>query len=412
MSAQASHPGPHHPARDFAQALNGVLLHSGVRTALHWLEQAQEWILEEQIRLTEIPAPTFHEGRRARAVRNLLRTLGWEAKLDAAGNVVAEQSGARPEVVLVSAHLDTIFPAGTVIRVRAEGSRLYGPGIADNGAGLAALLALARALHEARLNPQKTIVLAANVAEEGEGNLRGMQALLQRYRERLAAVIVLDGPGEAGVTTSAVASRRLEIAFAGPGGHSWGDFGIPNPIHALGRAIARISALPLPQAPRSALSVTRVEGGCAINSIPARAALKVDIRSEQEAEALRLEQQVRLIAARCVQEELQLARPGSPLLEVQVRLLGARPGGRLSADAPLLEALQAVDRWLGIETVYESGSTDANLPLSLGIPAVALGAGGRGGAIHTPEEWYDAAGRERALQRILLLTLLQAGLEG
>ncbi len=411
MSAQATHPGARFPERDFEQDLQRLLLHSGVREALRWLEQAHEWILEEQIQLTEIPAPTFHEGRRARAVRNALRTLGWHAELDAAGNVVAEQAGTGTEVVLISAHLDTVFPAGTVIRVGREGSRLYGPGIADNGAGLAALLALARVLHQVPLGLQRTLALAANVAEEGEGNLRGMQALMQRYQHRLAAVLVLDGPGEAGVTTRAVASRRLEIVISGPGGHSWGDFGLPNPVHALGRAIARIATLPLPSSPRSAVSVTWLEGGCAINAIPARAAMKVDIRSEEEAEVLYLEQQVRWLAGRCADEEGQQGRPGSPPLEVQIRLLGVRPGGQLAEDAFVLRALRAVDRWLGIETMYESGSTDANLPLSLGIPAVALGAGGQGGAIHTPQEWYDASGRASALQRILLLTLLLAGLE-
>lgn len=396
-------------SRPPAEQLRWLLQQAEVQRALRWLQENLDWVTEQQIRLTEIPAPTFQEARRARAVRNLFRSFGWSASLDSAGNVVFELAGSEPDLVLVSAHLDTVFPPGLSIRVERCGTQLRAPGIADNGAGLAGLLAVARAFRESGLRVHRTVAFAATVCEEGEGNLQGMRALMDRYRERLRAAIVLEGASEQAVITRAVASRRLEVTFRGPGGHSWADYGLPNPVHALARAIVHLLALPLASTPRATLSVTRIEGGSTINTIPAQAIMKIDARSEDEAETERLERAVRDAVERAVQEESQAARSDGASLTTRIRLLGTRPAGALPEDSPLLAALQAVDRWVGLHSRLESASTDANVPLAMGIPALALGTGGQAGAIHTVGEWYDPSGREQGLKRILMLIVLLAG---
>jgi tripeptide aminopeptidase len=379
-----------------------------VARALSWLKSHEEWITEQQIRLTEIPAPPFGEERRARAVAELLGECGWNAAIDDAGNVVAE-SGGDGRVVILSAHLDTaLAPAGPV-RVGREGPRLWAPGISDNGAGLAALVAVAAAFRASELATRLGVVFAANVGEEGEGNLRGMRALVARYGSRLEAAMAIDGASITHITTAGIASRRFEAAINGPGGHSWASAGAPNPIHALGRAIARIVAIPLPQKPRVALNIGTIEGGGAVNAIPARAAMKIDLRSESEAALDSLEKEIRRAVEQGAVAEREAAQIESPGLAVEFRLLGSRPAGRLAAQSALLAAIREVDRFLGLESRLQSASTDANIPLSLGIPAVTLGGGGTGGGAHTDEEWYDAAGRMVGLERILLTLLLVAG---
>ncbi len=380
-----------------------------VARALAWLRSHEDWITEQQIHLTEIPAPPFGEERRARALANLLDEWGWQAAIDDAGNVVAESGGGEGRVVLLSAHLDTaLVPAGPV-RVRREGPRLWAPGISDNGAGLAALVAVAAAFRAAELETRLGVVFAANVGEEGEGNLRGMRALVARYGRRLESVIAVDGPSTAHITTAGIASRRFEASINGPGGHSWASAGAPNPIHALGRAIARIVAIRLPQKPRTSLNIGAIDGGGAVNAIPARAAIKVDLRSESEAGLDVLESEIRRAIEHGAAAERDAARRDSAALAVEFRLLGSRPAGRLASQSPLLAAIREVDRHLGLEARLQAASTDANIPLSLGIPAVALGGGGTGGGAHTHEEWYDAAGRMTGLERILLALLLVAG---
>lgn len=380
-----------------------------VLAALAWLRSHGDWITEQQIRLTEIPAPPFGEARRASAFRDLLGQSGWEAEIDKTGNVVVESRGTTPGVVLVSAHLDTAIAFDGPIRVVREGTRLMAPGIVDNGAGLAALIAVASAFRSAGLRTRHTVVFAANVGEEGEGNLRGMRALVADYRRRLEAAIAIDGASTARITNVAVGSRRLEILIQGPGGHSWTSDGIPNPIQALGRAIARIGAIPLPQKPRTTLNIGTITGGEAVNAVPARASMKVDLRSESDDELYRLEQEVRRVVEQGALDEREARRRDSPALAVEFRTLGSRPGGRLASNSPLLRAIREVDRFLGIEAETDAASTDANIPLSLGMPAIAVGGGGSGDGAHTAAEWYDAAGRNAGLERILLTLLLVAG---
>lgn len=378
-----------------------------VRAALAWFGPNVNWINEQQARLTEIAAPPFQEATRAAAVKALLSAAGLSVQTDATGNVIGELRGANEkEIVVLSAHLDTVFPAGTDIKVRREGSRMLAPGISDNGTGLAALVGIARAIQEAQIKPQRTILFVADVGEEGEGNLRGMRALVDAYRARLKAVVVLDGAGTDHVTTIALASRRLEVIITGPGGHSWSDFGIPNPINALVRGSVRFINTKVPTAPRTTFNLGQIEGGTSINSIPYESRLKVDVRSESESELARLESALRECISAGVRDEMESSRDRSRgKLEWKVELLGSRPGGELAADSPLLAALRAADAMVENESRIERSSTDANIPLSLGIDAISIGAGGNGGGAHSLQEWYDPAGREMGLKRALLTLL-------
>jgi acetylornithine deacetylase/succinyl-diaminopimelate desuccinylase-like protein len=382
-----------------------------VRAALDWFVPHRVWIDDEQARLTEIPAPPFQEAERAAAVKVLLSAIGLEVSTDKAGNVIGLQRGAtEKEIVVLSAHLDTVFPAGTDVKVHREKNRMSAPGISDNGAGLAALVAVARAIHEARVQPQRTILFVADVGEEGEGNLRGMRAIVDAYRERLKAVIVLDGSSIDHVTTKALASRRVEVVITGPGGHSWSDFGIPNPINALVRSSVRFINTRVPSTPRTTYNIGQIGGGTSVNSIPHEARLKVDLRSESEDELIRLESALRDCVAAGIRDEMEGSRDRSKgKLEWRLDLLGSRPGGELASNSPLLASLRAADESVGNQSRLERASTDANIPLSLGIEAIAIGAGGNGGGAHSLQEWYESEGREIGLKRVLLTLLGSSG---
>lgn len=383
-----------------------------VRAALDWFAKNVDWINDQQVRLTEIPAPSFQEEKRAAAVTALLSDEGLVIHSDKIGNVIGELRGSNDkECVLLAAHLDTVFPADTDVKVRREGNRMLAPGISDNGTGLAALVAIARAMHEAKIRPQRTILFAANVGEEGEGNLRGMRALIDAYQTKLRAVIVMDGSGTDHVTTKALASRRLEVVITGPGGHSWSDFGMVNPINALVRGAVRFINTKVPVSPRTTFNLGQVEGGTSVNSIPHEANLKVDLRSESEEELSRLESALRDCIAAGVKDEMDNARDrGKGKLEWEVNAIGSRPGGELPADSALLSSLRAADDFLRNQSRIERSSTDANIPLSMGIDAIAIGAGGNGGGAHSLQEWYDPAGRGVGLERVLLTLLGVSGL--
>jgi tripeptide aminopeptidase len=387
-----------------------------VARALETLRNTVSDTTDDQIRITEIPAPPFHEDARAAYMKKLLSGAGLRVEINSGNNVIAEYPGSSKDVVMVVAHLDTVFPPGTDVHVKREGGRLLAPGISDNGTGLAALVAVARAFRQSKIKTQKTILFVADVGEEGEGNLRGMRALVDEYRDRLKDVIALDGSATEYVTTAALASRRVEIAVSGPGGHSWSDFGAPNPIHALARGIARFVSTPVPESPRTSFNVGEIEGGTSVNSIPSKALIKVDLRSESEAELSKLDAALRNSIQAGVDEEMAAAESrgmagGQNTLDVKITALGGRPAGELPGDSPLLAALDAADARLGNRSRRERSSTDANIPLSMGIPAIAIGGGGRSGGAHTVEEWYDPTGRELGLQRIALTVLGVAGIE-
>jgi acetylornithine deacetylase/succinyl-diaminopimelate desuccinylase-like protein len=384
----------------------------GIRDSLAFFSRERAWINERHLALCRVPSPTFFEQKRAEWMAAELDKLGWHVAMDRSGNVIAHpERGEAGPFVAVTAHLDTVLAPriDDDIRVAPDG-RYLGPGIADNGAGLAALLALAAAWREGahRLEgATASPVLVANVGEEGEGNLSGMRYLCRQspLAGRIRSFVVLDGPGTEHITAHALACRRFEVSFAGPGGHSWIDQGTANPVHALAATIADFTANPFASGgARTAVNFGVIEGGASINSIPSEARAKLDLRSESQDRMDELGEALTDAVERALASENERAsRHGGPRLTAKIREIGSRPGGRLDPHSPLLTALRQVDRHLGITATLDCASTDANIPLSMGLAAASIGAGGQGGGAHTPTEWYYPEGRDLGLRRILLL---------
>jgi tripeptide aminopeptidase len=382
----------------------------GVRECLQWFTREKQWINEVHLQLCRIPAPTFLEQERAEWMAAQFRSYGCDVTIDRAGNVIAFPAAASQHpFVALTAHLDTVLaPRGKdEITVDADG-KFRGPGVSDNGAGLAALLAIARALQACPRFEDLGADLAfvANVGEEGEGNLNGMRFLCKQsaLARKVAAFLVLDGATTDHITTQALGSRRFEITFIGPGGHSWSDYGVGNPVHALSRAVAFLAEARLNGAPKSSLNVGVIEGGTSINAIPSIARAKVDIRSESNE---KMEELVELLGASIERsQDIENQRASGGKVTAKLKEIGARPAARLKEGSPILSYLRAVDAHLGIRSHLDCASTDANIPLSLGIPAVSIGAGGQGGGAHTAQEWFNPEGRDLGLKRILLTLLL------
>ncbi len=386
----------------------------GVRECLQWFTREKQWINEQHLTLCRIPAPTFLEEKRAEWMAAQFRSLGCEARLDRGGNVIATLAPVREgPFIAITAHLDTVLAPRLPdeIALGTDG-RFFGPGVADNGAGLAALLALAAAMKasppfEGVVYP---VVFIANVGEEGEGNLSGMRFLVKQspLGSKIAAFLVLDGPSTDHITCQALASRRFEVSFTGPGGHSWNDYGIANPVHAISRAVALFAENRTngrASEPRSSYNFGTIEGGTSINSIPTQARAKLDIRSEDPNRIDQLSDLLSALVERARDIENERAIGGK--VAAKVREIGSRPGGGLREDAKILSFVRAVDTFLNIRSHLDCASTDANIPLSMGLAAISIGAGGQGGGAHTPAEWYHPEGRELALKRALLtLTLL------
>ena len=388
----------------------GIAQLRGVRECLQWFTKEKQWINEIHLELCRIPAPTFLEQQRAEWMAAQFRAFGWKSQIDRAGNVVAFL-GEKPRgpYVAVTAHLDTVLSprAKDDISIGTDG-KLHGPGVSDNGSGLTALLAMARAIkaspdiEDRRAEP----VLIGNVGEEGEGNLTGMRWLCKSDLAReITTFLVIDGAATDHITTRGLGSRRFEITITGPGGHSWSDYGIGNPVHALGRAVAFFTETKLNGGPRSSFNVGLIDGGTSINSIPSLARAKVDIRSESNEKMEELVGLLNAAVERAQEQENQRASGGK--VTAKVREIGARPAAELEEQTPVLSYVRAVDAYLGIRSRLDCSSTDANIPLSLGIPAVSIGAGGQGGGAHTLKEWYNPEGRDLGLKRIFLtLSLL------
>jgi acetylornithine deacetylase/succinyl-diaminopimelate desuccinylase-like protein len=317
----------------------------------------------------------------------------------------------------LSAHLDTVFPAGTPLNVRQQGSRLYGPGVSDNGAGVTAILAIAAVLQAVGLHHALPLLFVGNVGEEGEGDLRGMRHIFStpRWKDSIHYSLVLDGAGSDTIVAEALGSRRFEVIVRGPGGHSWSDFGAPNPIVVLSRAVHAFAHTPVPSSPKTTFNVGVIRGGTSVNSIPESASMRVDIRSTSMAEMERLERALRYALDQAVEEESQAteARVSSrrrPFgLSCELVPIGNRPAGELHPNAHIMQVIRAVDAQLGNAAQVQRASTDANIPLSLGLEAIAIGGGGTGGGAHTLQEWFDCSGRELGLKRILLTLLGLAG---
>jgi tripeptide aminopeptidase len=385
-----------------------------VRQAFSFIDASDKETHDEMIRICEIPAPPFKEHARAAYLKRRFEELGLKrVRTDAEGNVIAERPGrAASPVVVVAAHLDTVFPEATDVRVRRDGGRYYAPGISDNTSGVVSLIALARAMEAAQVATAGTIHFVGTVGEEGEGNLRGVRHLFTAgdFRNGVEAFISIDGPGVERITTRALGSRRYRVTVSGPGGHSWGDFGIVNPVHALGRAIARFAAYPAPLAPRTSFNVGIIEGGNSVNSIPQRASMIVDMRSVSSAEIDKLEAYLRRVVELGLREENSQRAMSGTMLAVEFEPVGDRPSGETPMNAPIVQAAIDSSRALGIEPRLDCSSTDSNIPISLGIPAITVGAGGVSSNCHTLGEWYEPTGRELGLKRLLLLTVTLAGL--
>ena len=396
-------------AQQRAADLGSLLLQTpAVRAAVEFAKADEMRTIDDQIRICEVEAPPFQEAKRAEFYARLLREAGLKnVRIDAEGNVIGERPGAnaRPNVVL-SAHLDTVFPRGTNVKVRREGYVLRGPGIGDDCRGLADVLAVARALNKAGVSTPGTITFVATVGEEGLGDLRGVKRLFsETLKDKIDRFVSIDGEG-LGVTHIAIGSARFRVTFKGPGGHSFGSFGVVNPIHALGRAMARIADFQVPGSPRTTFNVGRVGGGTSINAIASEAWMEVDLRSGDTASLRSLEKQFRQAVNDAVAQEN--ARWNSSALTVSIETVGMRPAGRLPASAPIVQTAISVSKALNLPLPFSEGSTDANLPLSLGIPAVTIDAGGRGSGAHTENETFDATEAWKGTQRALLLTVALA----
>ena len=403
------------PDKSGIRSVAALAARPAVRECIQWFTEERRWINDRHLELCRIPAPTFQENRRAEWMAARFREIGCDVRIDRAGNVVSFlHSNQQTSCVALTAHLDTVLePRKPEDITLGSDGKFRGPGVADNGAGLAALLAIAQGIRGTSLSGDLfPFVFLANVGEEGEGNLSGMRYICRPggLGSRISSFVVLDGPNLDHITCRALASRRFEITLTGPGGHSWSDYGTGNPVHALSRAITLFSDLPLLNAPgpRSSFNFGFVEAGTSVNAIPAVARAKVDLRSE---DAARLDELASLLTSSVERAiEVENLRASSGRIAAKIREIGSRPGGKLDDSAAIISHIRTVDAYLKIRSQLDCASTDANIPLSLGMQAVSVGAGGRGGGAHTAQEWYNPEGRELGLQRILLTLCLLAGL--
>lgn len=401
-----------------ASLVRSLVCSEQVARLFRFVEDRAAQTTQTQIELCEIPAPPFNEATRAVRLCEMFRATNLQdVCIDAEGNALGFRQGSSPRPLLVvSAHLDTVFPAGTDCTVRFDEShpaKLYAPGISDDAAGLAAMVTIARAFDECRIETESSILFVGTVGEEGAGDLRGARHLLTEgaWKDRVDAFISLDGPGLERITNAALGSRRYRVRFAGAGGHSWGDFGVANPVHALGRAVARLTSYPTPIDPRTSFNVGRIEGGASVNVIAREATMDVDLRSESEDEMQRLDSFFRRAVREAAAEENRQRRAGTQALQFEIETIGNRPGGSTAPGNPLVQIAVEATAALGFNPRLDLASTDSNIAISLGIPALTLGAGGTSGNAHTLDEWFDTTNREAGLKRALLVALAFVGVK-
>jgi acetylornithine deacetylase/succinyl-diaminopimelate desuccinylase-like protein len=378
---------------DHAAEIAAIMADPAFKTAVATLDAEHERTVADIVALTEIPAPPFKEDKRAAAYIDKLAAHGLdEVESDEVGNVMGLRRGeGNGGLVAVAAHLDTVFPEGTPVKVRREGTKLFAPGVGDDTRSLAVLLAFIRALDAAKIRTRRDLLFVGDVGEEGLGDLRGMRHLFGkgRYRDRIEAFITVDSPEMDKLVTTGVGSKRYRVVFRGPGGHSFQAFGIVNPAYAMGRAIVEIGKLKVPQKPRTTFCASIVRGGTSINAIPAEVSADIDLRSESAAELARLDEAFRAIVTAAVEEENAMRSTADGQIAAEIVAIGDRPAGRTSSDADIVRYAAAAISAQGIAVEEEASSTDANVPMSLAIPAIKIGSGGRGGRAHSPEEWID-----------------------
>ncbi len=362
-----------------------------VRVAMQTLKDDNAWTLSQQVSLCEIPAPPFGEARRGAEYHRRLAALGLSnVRIDAEGNAIGERPGLGDgPTVVIAGHLDTVFPESTDVRTRRVGARIHGPGIGDDCRGLAVVLAVARAFQQSGVRTEGTVIFVGNVGEEGPGNLRGVKHLYEKeLKGRINYFISVDGTG-LGLTGRAVGSNRYRVTYKGPGGHSYGDFGMPSPIHALGRAIARIGDLQVPSAPKTTFNVGIIRGGTSVNSIAFEASMDVDMRSESAQSLADVDARLRRMLTEALDAENARAQDPKLRLSLVIDTIGIRPAGTQPDTAAIIRAAQAAATALGFTVRPGASSTDANVPIGLGLPGIAIDGGGRGDGAHSLDEWYE-----------------------
>jgi tripeptide aminopeptidase len=392
----------------------GLLSDPRFQQARAFIKTDHDRFVRELVTLTEIPAPPFKEERRARAYLAMLKEHGLsDAEMDQEGNVMGLRKGTGGAPMLaVLAHLDTVFPEGTDVTVKREGTRLMAPGVGDDTRGLALMLSVIRAMTAARFSTAGDILFVGNVGEEGEGDLRGVKFLLHRgkYQDRIKKFLAIDGGDQGGITRGAVGSKRYRVTYKGPGGHSYGAFGLVNPAYAMATTMARFSDLQVPASPRTTFNVGVVSGGTSVNSIPSEVSMDIDIRSESCAELKKVDEAFLGMVRASVAEENRARSTREGSVQADPKVIGERPCGETPMNAPILQTTVAVVEAFGLKPTFSVSSTDSNIPMSLGIPALTIGRGGPGGRSHSPDEWTDveAAGVAKSVEVALAIILAVA----
>ena len=394
-----------------------VLTDPKFQAAEDFVAQDHDRFVREIIQITEIEAPPFKEARRAKAFMEMLRQSGLtNVEIDAEGNVIGTRKGSGTgPTIAIAAHLDTVFPEGTNVKVRREGTKLYAPGVGDDSRALAVLLEMGRAMDAAKIQTAGDILFIGNVGEEGPGDLRGMKYLFQKgpYKDKIKMFISLDPFGWGNdITVGGVGSKRFKVTFRGPGGHSFGSFGLVSPAYALGNAISKLSKIQVPQRPRTTYNVGVIGGGTSVNSIPFESWMDVDIRSETKEELNKVVETFTRMMHEAVDEENRARSTSQGRIEVDVKLIGDRPFGEVSQSSPIVQTASAVVRAFGLGPVYGMSSTDSNIPMSMGIPAITLESGGTGSRNHTLDEWIDVekTASVRGIQIAMGILLSLAGM--
>jgi tripeptide aminopeptidase len=392
-----------------AKTAEQILAEPAVQAAMKSIQANEPKFIEEQIKLTEIPAPPFHEAARGLELQKLFTQAGLKnVRIDAAGNVLGDLPGAQAHPHLViAAHQDTVFPEGTDVTVKRNGTVLSAPGIGDDGRGLAALLALIDAMQKNKIATRGTITFVADVGEEGLGDSRGTKALFATtLKDQIDEFISIDGTDMTRIVRIGVGSYRYRVTFTGPGGHSYGAFGLANPAHALGRAVAKISDIQTPTNPKTTYNVGRIGGGTSVNAIPYEAWFEFDERSADTRSLDAVDAQFKAAVQAGLDEE-NAFRHDKGKLSVKIESIGIRPAGETPADAPILKAAAASVRALGLgEVKFEESSTDSNVPMHLGIPAMTMAGGGTGKGAHSLGESFDTTDSYKGVQNLLLTALL------
>jgi acetylornithine deacetylase/succinyl-diaminopimelate desuccinylase-like protein len=391
-----------------ALADEALLQRPEIRKALAYIESSHEKTLATQVTIAEIPAPTFYESERAKYMADQFRVRGLKnVEIDKQGNVLGWRDGDKEDVLVLAAHLDIAFDKTVNTKVRKDGPRWYGPGLADNSRGLAALLNVIEALREGDIRTRRTILFLANVGEEGLGDLNGVKYLFNEsvFRSRLKEFVAIDRTNPANITTGGTGSKRYAVTLHGPGGHSYNNFGRPSAIHAAGRIIERISDWEVPKSPKTTYTVGKISGGTSVNAIAEECSFEVDLRSNDPGELDKIEAKL-FEAVRLGAEEENKKRVDSGLeVKATIKLIGNRPAGRMPDSSPLVQAALSAAKATGFEPFLVFGSTDSNLPISLGIPAITLSRGGTSDNHHSVSEWFEPANSWKAPQLILLTIL-------